>query len=103
MREDQQQKIVALVDKYNDVLLHSMRLAIAEDLINLMLLNRDDREFELKDLLQDKDVFYQFILKEFLKKNSSSVVNELRSMEDPTAHLKKKVRSNKAKNSLKEG
>lgn len=97
MTKAQQIKITGLVDKYNDVLLQSMRLAVAEDLINLMLLNRDDSDFELKDLLHDKEVFYNYILKEFLKKNSSSVVSELRKMEDPTAGLQKKVRKTKVK------
>lgn len=95
MNKSQENKIRQLVDKYNDVLLHSMRLAIAEDLINLMLLNRDDTDFELKDLLKEKEVFYNAILKEFLRKNSSSVVGELKKMEDPTDALKTRVRNKK--------
>lgn len=98
MKKSQQIKITKLVEKYNDVLLHSMRLAVAEDLINLMLLNRDDAEFELKDLMQDKEAFYNYILKEFLKKNSSSVVDELKKMDDPTDQLKLKVRRSKTSN-----
>lgn len=91
MTNSQEDKIRMLVDKYNDILLHSMRLAIAEDLINLMLLNKDDKDFELKDLLNDKEAFYNFIMKEFLKKNSSSVAGELGKMEDPVRSIKKNV------------
>jgi hypothetical protein len=60
-----------------------MRLAIAEDFVNLMLLNRDDSEFVLKDLFQNKEEFNKLIMKEFLKKNSSTVIQELKFMENP--------------------
>ena len=88
MNPQQEKKVRELVEKYNDVLLHSMRLAVAEDLINLMILNKEDSDFELKELLNDKTSFYNLILKEFLKKNSSSVINELRDMDDPLEDLK---------------
>jgi hypothetical protein len=88
MTSHQETKIRELVEKYNDILLHSMRLAVAEDLINLMILNKDDSDFELKELLKDKTSFYNLILKEFLKKNSSSVLSELRDMDDPLEDLK---------------
>jgi hypothetical protein len=71
-----------------------MRLAIAEDFINLMILNRADSEFELQDLLKNKEQFYNTIMKEFLKKNSSSVVSQLRSMDEPF-EIRKKSRSKK--------
>ena len=80
MTTTQQQKIKELVSKYNDILLNSMRLAVAEDFINLMLLNRDDKEFELKNLMEDKNDFYNSILKEFMKQNSSSVLDDLKKM-----------------------
>ena len=88
MNPQQEKKVRELVEKYNDVLLHSMRLAVAEDLINLMILNKEDSDYELKELLNDKTGFYNLILKEFLKKNSSSVINELRDMDDPLEELK---------------
>jgi hypothetical protein len=88
MTSQQQQKIKELVSKYNDILLNSMRLAVAEDFINLMLLNRDDKEFELKNLMEDKNDFYNSILKEFMKQNSSSVLDDLKKMEDPTIGIK---------------
>lgn len=90
MTKSQEKKIKALIEKYNDILLISMRLAVTEDFVNLMLLNRDDREFELKDLMADKQAFYNLVMKEFLKKNSSAVVNELKHMEDPLPKFSKK-------------
>jgi hypothetical protein len=92
MTTNQEKKLRDLLDKYNDVLLHSMRIAIAEDFINLMIQNRDDIEFELKDLLKNKDILYNVIMKEFLKRNSSSVVTQLRSMDEPF-EIKKKAKT----------
>jgi hypothetical protein len=96
MTQLQEDKIRSLVEKYNEILLHSMRLAVAEDLINLMILNKDDADFDLKDLLSDKETLYNTILKEFLKRNSSSVVSELRGMTDPLKESKliKRKRNN---------
>jgi hypothetical protein len=83
MNAEQEQKIKDLITKYNDILLVSMRLAIAEDFVNLMLINRDDSEFVLKDLFQNKEEFNKLIMKEFLKKNSSTVIQELKFMKNP--------------------
>jgi hypothetical protein len=90
MTKSQEKKIKSLIDKYNDILLISMRLAIAEDFVNLIVLNREDSSFELTSLLKDKDQFNAFILKEFLKKNSSSVIDELKSMEETFVAAKRK-------------
>ncbi len=95
MTKSQEKKIKALIEKYNDILLISMRLAVTEDFVNLILLNRDDSEFELKDLIADKEAFYNLVMKEFLKNNSSVVVNELKLMEDPHHQLGKKKRNAK--------
>lgn len=89
MTKSQTKKITQLIEKYNDILLISMRLAIAEDFINLIVLNRDDRTFELTDLLANKEQFNAFILKEFLKRNSSSVIEELKNMDDPFLPIKR--------------
>jgi hypothetical protein len=70
-----------------------MRLAIAEDFVNLVILNRDNEDIELRQLLENKNEYYNYILKEFLKKNSSSVVDELKSMDEPIIQLKRKVRA----------
>jgi hypothetical protein len=91
MTPQQENKLKELVDKYNDILLVSMKLAIAEDLINLMVLNRDDSEFVMKDLFENKEDFYNIIMKEFFIKNSSSIVQELKTME----HYKPKINARK--------
>ena len=61
-----------------------MFIVFIADNINLMLLNREDSEFELKNLMEDKNDFYNAILKEFMKQNSSSVLEDLKKMDDPT-------------------
>ena len=97
MTEAQEQKIKELIVKYNDILLVSMRLAIAEDFVNLMVLNRDDSDFILKDLLNNKDEFNKLIMKEFLRKNRISVVDDLKFMENSIPNfqhfLKKKPKT----------
>jgi len=106
MTPDQQHKISELIEKYNAVLLNSMRLAVAEDFINLIVLNRDDSDFELTEFLKDKEHYYQFILKEFLRLNSSSVTSELRKMEDPVSpsfRKTKKTKTTHGKTSPKSG
>ena len=45
------------------------------------------------NLLKNKEQFYNTIMKEFLKKNSSSVVSQLRSMDEPFELSKKSKRS----------
>ena len=92
MNKEQEKKIKDLIVKYNDILLVSMRLAIAEDFVNLMLLNRDDTDFILKDLFNNKEEFNKLIVKEFLKRNSSSVTHELKSMKNPLPDFKSNLR-----------
>jgi len=92
MTIDQQQKVQELLVKYNDILLHSMRLAVAEDFINLIILNRDDNDFELNSFLQNKEEYYQIIFKEFMHANYSTVVRELNGMEDPIKEIRDKFR-----------
>jgi hypothetical protein len=89
MTVNQELKIKNLLKKYNAILLHSMRLAIAEDFISLVLLNKEDAEIELEDLSGNRNEYYTYILKEFMKHNSSSVLDELKEMEDPIAELKR--------------
>jgi hypothetical protein len=83
MTQEQEQKIKHLIDKYNDILLISMKLAVTEDFLNLILLNRDDSSFELRDLIQDKKAFSDLVMKEFMRKNGSVVLDDLKKMEDP--------------------
>mgnify|MGYP000548152480 CR=1 FL=1 len=92
MTKKQEGKIKGLLSKYNDILLVSMKLAVAEDFTNLVILNQDDKDFELSNLLKDKDQFTSYIMKEFLKQNSSSVTNELSSMEEPKLILRKQTK-----------
>ncbi|TNF47552.1 MAG: hypothetical protein EP305_07595 [Bacteroidetes bacterium] len=95
MTPEQEEKLKELIVKYNDILLNSMRLAVAEDLINLIILNRDDSDFKLKDTLQNKEELNQFILKEFLKQNSSSVIHELKKMDERIPKIKKPSKGKK--------
>ena len=92
MTKKQQEKIKDLLSKYNDILLVSMKLAVAEDFTNLVILNQDDKDFELSNLLKDKDQFTSYIMKEFLRQNSSSVANELSSMNEPKLTIRKQTK-----------
>lgn len=90
MTKSQEKKIKQLIEKYNDILLISMRLAVAEDFTNLIVLNHDDSNFELANLLKDKEQFNAFVFKEFMKNNSSSVIEELKTMDEPFELIKRK-------------
>ena len=90
MTNQQEHKLKELLEKYNDILLVSMRLAIAEDLVNLIIANKDDTDFELSDLMKNKEDLSNFVIREFLKQNSSSVINDLRTMEEPLIEFKKR-------------
>ena len=89
MTPNQEQKIKSLLEKYNDILLVSMRLAVAEDFTGLVILNKDDTDFELSALLQNKEGFSNYIMKEFLKQNSNPVTSSLGEMEEPKLKLRK--------------
>ena len=95
MTPQQEEKITELIRKYNDILLISMRLAVAEDFLNLLILNRDDQEFALKDLLDNKEELTNHIMKQFLKLNSSPILEELRSQEFVLPDLRVKVNKDK--------
>ena len=90
MTLEQEVKIKELIEKYNDILLVSMRLAVSEDFMNLMLLNRDDTDFILKDLFKNKEDFSRLLMKEFLKKNSTSVLQDLKHMENDPKGIRKR-------------
>uniref|UniRef100_UPI00404AE355 hypothetical protein n=1 Tax=Fluviicola sp. TaxID=1917219 RepID=UPI00404AE355 len=66
-----------------------MRLAVAEDFTNLIVLNHDDSNFVLANLLKDKEQFNAFVFKEFMKNNSSSVIEELKTMDEPFELIKR--------------
>ena len=95
MTRKQEKKIRNLLEQYNDILLVSMRLAIAEDFINLVIINKDDKDFELSELLQNKEAFSNYVMREFLKQNSSSVVDKLKGMDEPIPELKERFKTRK--------
>ena len=92
MTEEQQLKVKELLEKYNDILLVSMRLAVAEDFVNLIIQNKDDTDFSLSNLLEDKQALSDYIMREFLKQNSSSVIGELSKMEEQKVSIQKQTR-----------
>ena len=92
MTPNQEQKIKSLLEKYNDILLVSMRLSVAEDFTGLVILNKDDTDFELSSLLQNKEGFSNYIMKEFLKQNSNPVTSKLGEMEEPQLKLRKQTK-----------
>jgi hypothetical protein len=92
MTAEQQAKVKELLEKYNDILLVSMRLAVAEDFVNLIIQNRDDTDFSLSNLLEDKQALSDYIMREFLKQNSSSVVSELSKMEEQKLSIRKQTK-----------
>jgi hypothetical protein len=90
MTPSQQQRLNVLLTKYNDILLNSMRLAVTEDLISLIILNKDDKEFELSNLLQDKTALSNYVIRQFLKQNSGGVLKDLGKLEDPLKDVRKR-------------
>ena len=90
MTQSQQEKIKGLLEKYNDILLVSMRLAVAEDFTGLVILNKDDTDFELSALLQNKEEFSNYVLKEFLRNNSNPVTSELGKMDELKINIQRK-------------
>jgi len=82
MGESEKEKIRGLIGKYNDVLLNSMTNAVAEDLFNLILVNKEDADFELKDFINQRTEFKSFVMREFLRHNSSTVTSDLKHMSE---------------------
>lgn len=81
-QEREIEKVRSLLVKYNDILLNSMSIALTEDLINLIVVNGDDKDFELIELVKNKGEFRAFVTNEFLKLNSKSVLDDLKNMSD---------------------
>lgn len=90
------EKVKNLVKKYNDILLNSMSIALAEDLINLIVVNGDDKDFELLDLVKNKHKFRILVSNEFLKLNSNSVLDDLKTMTDETDFKMVRNKNNKS-------
>jgi len=89
-------RVKSLLKKYNDILLNSMSIALSEDLINLIVVNGDDKDFELLELVKDKQKFRALVTTEFLKLNSNSVLDDLKLMDDnsPFKMVKNKNQKN---------
>jgi len=92
-RMEEKEKIKQLILKYNDILLESIRIALSEDLTNLIVSNQEDEEFDLIEFMRNKKEFKNFVLTEFLKNNSNPLVNELSKMEEKQFKFIKKVRN----------
>lgn len=82
------QKVSELIEKYNDILLESMKLALSEDLVNLIIANKDDKDFDLIDFIKNKKEFKSFVLKEFFRQNSSPLKG-LSKMKEKELTIKK--------------
>lgn len=92
LTEKEKQILTSLLEKYNGVLLESMRIALAEDLWNLIISNRDDSNFDLRGLMDKKEEFKTFVTGQFLRQNSSPVLYELKYMEDRLDEVSKSTR-----------
>lgn len=97
MTKTQQIKLKALIKKYNLVLKESMEIALMEDLFNLIIVNADDKDFELKDMLLNKDDLKSFIIKEFIRLNNKPITSQLKNMEEIKLKL---VKNNQQKLNL---
>lgn len=82
MNELESAKIKYLIAKYNDVLLRTMTNAVSEDLLHLIIVNGEDTDFDLKDFVNQREDFKSFVVREFLKHNSSSVTSDLKNMSE---------------------
>lgn len=91
MTNPEQGKIKALIKKYNPILKESIENALTEDLFNLIIVNRDDKGFELKELLLEKEQLKTFVMQEFIKLNNKPITAELKNM-DEISFRKKKVK-----------
>jgi hypothetical protein len=80
MNNKEKHKVKALIKKYNPILRESIENALTEDLFNLIIVNRDDKDFELKELLLEKDQLKTFVMQEFIKLNNKSITSELKNM-----------------------
>jgi hypothetical protein len=92
IKMDKKDKIKQLTLKYNDILLESIRIALSEDLINLIVVNQEDQDFGLVEFMSKKKEFKNFVLTEFLKNNSNPVIKELAEMEERQFKFKKKIK-----------
>ena len=96
MNNPEQRKIKDLIKKYNPILKESIENALTEDLFNLIIVNGDDKGFELKELLLEKEQLKTFVMQEFIKLNNKPITAELKNMNE-ISFIKKKVKQGKLK------
>lgn len=96
MNNPEQRKIKALIKKYNPILKESIENALTEDLFNLIIVNGEDKGFELKELLLEKEQLKTFVMQEFIKLNNKPITAELKNM-DEISFRKKKVKQGRLK------
>ncbi|MCB9360506.1 MAG: hypothetical protein H6587_07970 [Flavobacteriales bacterium] len=96
MTHKEENKLKRLIKKYNPILKESIESALTEDLYNLIIVNGDDKDFELKDLLQEKEQLKSFVLKEFILLNNKPITSELKNMEE-ISFRKKQVKQGRLK------
>lgn len=96
MNPDQQHKLKQLIKQYNPILKESMACMLAEDLFNLIIVNGDDKDFELNHLLREKEQLKAFVLKQFILLNNKPITSELKNMEE-ISFRKKKVKQGRLK------
>jgi hypothetical protein len=89
LTDGEKEKVKLLIEKYNPVLLESVRNALTEDLFNLIIVNRDDSDFELSHLLRDRIALKRFVMHEFIKLNHNPVTAKLGEMEEVKLTLSK--------------
>jgi len=71
-----------LIKKYNPILRESIENALTEDLFNLIIVNRDDEDFMLKDMLKNKEELKSFVMKEFVQLNNKPITSDLKGMDE---------------------
>jgi len=89
MNQSERHKLKKLIKKYNPILKESIANALTEDLYNLIIVNGDDKDFELKDILKQKEDLKAFIMKEFLQLNNQAVTSKLKDMDEIKLNLVK--------------
>jgi hypothetical protein len=90
MTEQEKLKMKSLIEKYNPILLESVRNVLTEDLFNLIIVNREDKDFELSHLLRDRATLKRYVMQEFIKRNHNPVTSRLSEMEEIKLSLDKR-------------
>jgi len=62
---------------------------VSEDLVNLIIVNGDDKEFALQEMISKKAEFKALVFKEFMRLNSNSVTSELSEMDEVKLSINK--------------